>query len=78
MHALTRSAETPLGVWLIEDLHRVSCSVGKLTYQALLYLSVYPLIHAVVSAFSFGIMVLWAFKALFFVVVVTWWCTATA
>ena len=42
-------AKTQLGVWLFEDLHGVSCSVGKLTHQALLYLSAYPLLHAIVS-----------------------------
>lgn len=42
------AAETQVGVWLFEDLHGVSYSVGKLTHQALLYLSAYPLIHAIV------------------------------
>lgn len=41
-------AKTHLGVWLFEDLHGVPCSVGKLTRQALLYLSAYPLLHAIV------------------------------
>lgn len=43
------TAKTHLGVWLFEDLHGVSCSVGRLTHSTLLYLSAYPLIHAIVS-----------------------------
>ncbi len=42
-------AKTQLGVWLIEDLHGVSPSISRLTHTALAYLSVYPLIDAVVS-----------------------------
>ena len=43
------SAKTQLGVWLIEDLHGVSLEVSSLTHTALTFLSVYPLIDAVVG-----------------------------
>ena len=48
-HTHMHTAKTQLGVWLIEDLHGVSSKVSQLTHSALLYLSVYPLIDAVVS-----------------------------
>ena len=48
-HTHMHTAKTQLGVWLIEDLHGVSFKVSQLTHSALLYLSVYPLIDAVVS-----------------------------
>ena len=74
----TFPAKTQLGVWLIEDLHGVTCTVAGLTHQALLYLSVYPLIDVVVRLlimfFPPNILSLSLFA---FVVMVSWWCVVT-
>ncbi len=51
-HTHTSLAKTQLGVWLIKDLHRVSDNVAELTYTALAYLSVFPLIDAIVRAWQ--------------------------
>ena len=45
----TNTAKTPIGRWLIEDLHGVTEAVTMMTQNALVYLSFYPLIDSIVS-----------------------------
>ena len=42
-------AKTPIGEFLIADLHGVTEAVSRLTQNALVYMSFYPMIDSIVS-----------------------------